>query len=82
MSNASQLLEVSGLDAGYGASQVLFGMGLSVQAGRCSTLLGRNLDCVDGTPLLDIKPYLRTTDAEPAASLGWLAPHAGRRAAG
>ena len=42
MSNASQLLEVSGLDAGYGASQVLFGMGLSVQAGRCSTLLGRN----------------------------------------
>ena len=47
-----------------------------------STLLVRNLDCVDGTPLLDIKPYLRTTDAEPAASLGWLAPHAGRRAAG
>ena len=45
-------------------------------------LLVRFLDCVDGTPLLDIKPYLRTTDAEPAASLGWLAPHAGRRAAG
>ncbi len=39
----------------------------------------RYLDCVDGTPLLDIKPYLATTDAEPDATLGWLAPHAGRR---
>lgn len=36
----------------------------------------RYLDCVDGTRLLDIKPYLATTDAEPAATLGWLAPHA------
>ncbi|MBN9508757.1 MAG: tRNA (N6-threonylcarbamoyladenosine(37)-N6)-methyltransferase TrmO [Alphaproteobacteria bacterium] len=36
----------------------------------------RYLDCIDGTPLLDIKPYLRTTDAEPAATLGWLAPRA------
>jgi tRNA-Thr(GGU) m(6)t(6)A37 methyltransferase TsaA len=39
----------------------------------------RYLDCIDGTPLIDIKPYLRTTDAEPEASLGWLAPHAGQR---
>ncbi len=38
----------------------------------------RFLDCVDGTPLLDIKPYLTTTDAEPGASMGWLAPHATR----
>jgi tRNA-Thr(GGU) m(6)t(6)A37 methyltransferase TsaA len=37
----------------------------------------RYLDCLDGTTLLDIKPYLRTVDAEPAASLGWLAAHAG-----
>ena len=36
------LLEVAGLEAGYGKSQVLFGMGLQVQPGRCSTLLGRN----------------------------------------
>ena len=36
------LLEVSGLEAGYGKSQVLFGMGLAVQPGRCTTLLGRN----------------------------------------
>ena len=41
-------------------------------------LLVRYLDCVDGTPLLDIKPYLPTTDSEPDATLGWLAPHATR----
>lgn len=35
----------------------------------------RYLDCLDGTPLLDIKPYLPTTDAEPGATSGWLAPH-------
>jgi tRNA-Thr(GGU) m(6)t(6)A37 methyltransferase TsaA len=39
----------------------------------------RYLDCVDGTALIDIKPYLATTDAEPDASLGWLEPHATRR---
>jgi tRNA-Thr(GGU) m(6)t(6)A37 methyltransferase TsaA len=43
-------------------------------------LLVRFLDCVDGTPLLDIKPYLPTTDAEPEAAMGWLAPHATRNA--
>lgn len=37
----------------------------------------RYLDCIDGTPLLDIKPYLPTSDAEPAATRGWLAPPAG-----
>ncbi len=36
------------------------------------------LDCLDGTPLLDIKPYLPTTDAEPDAGMGWLTPHATR----
>jgi len=35
----------------------------------------RYLDCMDGTPLLDIKPYLPSTDAEPGAAMGWLAPH-------
>jgi tRNA-Thr(GGU) m(6)t(6)A37 methyltransferase TsaA len=35
----------------------------------------RYLDCLDGTPLLDIKPYLPSTDAEPEATMGWLAPH-------
>jgi len=38
----------------------------------------RYLDCLDGTPVLDIKPYLPTTDAEPGATMGWLAPHATR----
>ena len=42
------------------------------------TLKVRYLDCVDGTPLLDIKPYLPTTDAEPNASMAWLKRHATR----
>jgi len=33
----------------------------------------RYLDCIDGTPLLDIKPYLPTVDAVTGASMGWLA---------
>jgi tRNA-Thr(GGU) m(6)t(6)A37 methyltransferase TsaA len=42
----------------------------------------RYLDCLDKTKLLDIKPYLPTTDAEPGADMGWLAPHrTGRGAA-
>ncbi len=32
----------------------------------------RHLDCLDGTTLLDIKPYLPTTDSEPDAGMGWL----------
>ena len=38
----------------------------------------RYLDCLDGTPLLDIKPYLPTTDAVPDARMGWLERHATR----
>jgi hypothetical protein len=30
-------------------------------------------DLVDGTPILDIKPYIPTVDAFPDASMGWLA---------
>ena len=29
------------------------------------------LDCLDGTPLLDIKPYFASTDSAPDASVGW-----------
>ena len=29
------------------------------------------LDCLDGTPLLDIKPYFASTDAIPDARVGW-----------
>jgi tRNA (adenine37-N6)-methyltransferase len=39
----------------------------------------RYLDCVDGTQLVDIKPFLPTTDCEPGASMGWLERHATRR---
>ena len=45
---------------------------LAIEGG---TLKVRNLDCLDRTPLLDIKPYLPSTDSEPAAAMGWLAPH-------
>ncbi len=40
------------------------------------TLHIRGLDLLDGTPVLDIKPYVAYTDAIPHASTGWLdAPH-------
>jgi tRNA-Thr(GGU) m(6)t(6)A37 methyltransferase TsaA len=29
------------------------------------------LDCLDGTPLLDIKPYFASTDSVPGAVVGW-----------
>jgi tRNA-Thr(GGU) m(6)t(6)A37 methyltransferase TsaA len=34
------------------------------------------LDCLDNTPLLDIKPYFASTDSVPDASVGW---HAERK---
>jgi tRNA-Thr(GGU) m(6)t(6)A37 methyltransferase TsaA len=33
------------------------------------------LDCLDGTPLLDIKPYFASTDSVPEARVGWHAEH-------
>ena len=36
------LLEIEGLQTAYGASQVLFGISLSLQVGEAGTLLGRN----------------------------------------
>jgi len=43
----------------------------------------RGIDCLDGTPLLDIKPYFGTTDAFPEATVGWHKDrsHPGRRSA-
>ncbi len=38
----SSLLQVEGLVAGYGRSQVLFGLSLGIEQGQCVTLLGRN----------------------------------------
>ena len=42
--------------------------------GNALTVVG--LDCLDNTPLLDIKPYFASTDSEPDASVGW---HAARK---
>jgi tRNA-Thr(GGU) m(6)t(6)A37 methyltransferase TsaA len=57
-------------------------IGLSVVAfdgfAAPGVLAVRYLDCLDGTPLLDIKPYLRTTDHQADATMGWLDPHATR----
>jgi tRNA-Thr(GGU) m(6)t(6)A37 methyltransferase TsaA len=61
-----------------GLSVVAF-EGMEAPAGAAARLRVRYLDCVDGTALLDIKPYLPTTDAVPEAAVGWLAPHVGRK---
>ena len=42
-----------------------------------ATLRVRGIDCLDGTPLLDIKPYFASTDSKPAARVGW---HEARKA--
>jgi tRNA-Thr(GGU) m(6)t(6)A37 methyltransferase TsaA len=36
------------------------------------TLYIRDTDMLDGTPVLDIKPYVAYTDAHPNAGMGWL----------
>jgi tRNA-Thr(GGU) m(6)t(6)A37 methyltransferase TsaA len=36
-----------------------------------ATLSVQGLDCLDGTPLIDIKPYFASTDAVPDAVTGW-----------
>ena len=46
---------------------------VAIEGGNLSV---RGLDCLDGTPLLDIKPYFASTDAFPDAVVGW---HAARR---
>jgi tRNA-Thr(GGU) m(6)t(6)A37 methyltransferase TsaA len=41
-----------------------------------NTLFVVGLDCLDNTPLLDIKPYFASTDSVPDAHVGW---HANRK---
>jgi tRNA-Thr(GGU) m(6)t(6)A37 methyltransferase TsaA len=41
---------------------------LQIQGSRLSVV---GLDCLDGTPLIDIKPYFASTDAYPEAVVGW-----------
>ncbi|HZE21272.1 MAG TPA: TrmO family methyltransferase, partial [Desulfobaccales bacterium] len=38
----------------------------------------REVDIVDGTPLLDLKPYVPRFDSRPDAASGWLADNLGR----
>ena len=33
----------------------------------------KGLDAIEGTPVVDIKPYIKDLDAKPAATAGWLA---------
>ena len=41
---------------------------LKVEDNRLSVV---GLDCLDGTPLIDIKPYFASTDSVPEAVVGW-----------
>jgi len=41
---------------------------ISVEGDKLSVV---GLDCLDGTPLLDIKPYLPSVDSVPEAVCGW-----------
>jgi tRNA-Thr(GGU) m(6)t(6)A37 methyltransferase TsaA len=41
---------------------------LGIEANKLSVA---GLDCLDGTPLLDIKPYFASTDSVPEAVVGW-----------
>ena len=41
---------------------------LKVEGSRLSVV---GVDCLDGTPLIDIKPYFASTDAIPDAQVGW-----------
>jgi len=53
---------------------------IAISVARLVRIDGNNLsvvglDCVDDTPLLDLKPYFASTDSIPDAAVGW---HAGR----
>ena len=41
---------------------------LNVEGAKLSVV---GLDCLDGTPLLDLKPYFASTDSVPDAVVGW-----------
>ncbi len=50
-------------------------LGLSVVrlvAGEKNILKVKDLDAIDGTPLLDIKPYIPTIDKKDDIKIGWL----------
>jgi tRNA-Thr(GGU) m(6)t(6)A37 methyltransferase TsaA len=41
---------------------------LSIEGTKLSVV---GLDCLDGTPMLDIKPYFASVDCVPEAVVGW-----------
>jgi tRNA (Thr-GGU) A37 N-methylase len=41
---------------------------LHVEGTRLSVV---GLDCLDGTPLIDVKPYFASVDSVPDAVVGW-----------
>jgi tRNA (Thr-GGU) A37 N-methylase len=41
---------------------------IGVEGNRLSVV---GLDCLDATPLIDLKPYFASTDAVPDAVVGW-----------
>jgi formylmethanofuran dehydrogenase subunit E len=45
---------------------------------KANTLEVRGLDAIDGTPLLDIKPYIPAIDERSAIELGWLKDKLGK----
>ena len=45
---------------------------LALEAVHGLTLHVRDIDLIDGTPILDIKPYVPFTDVVPTANTGWL----------
>jgi mRNA-degrading endonuclease RelE of RelBE toxin-antitoxin system len=45
---------------------------LALEAVEGLTLHVRDVDLIDGTPVLDIKPYVPFTDVVPSANSGWL----------
>jgi tRNA (Thr-GGU) A37 N-methylase len=47
---------------------------VAIEEARLSVI---GLDCIDGTPLLDLKPYFASTDAVADAVVGWHADRPG-----
>lgn len=70
--STTPLLEVRNIEAGYGASQVLFGVSLSIAPHQVVSLMGRNgmgksttIKCITGAlPVRKGQIFLRARDYE------------------
>ena len=68
------MLEVRGLEAGYGSSQVLFGIDLDIRAGEVVTVMGRNgmgktttVHCLMGI----VRPIAGSVRFQGTETVGW-----------